>query len=203
MKELHTTPDHIFVVGMPRTGTNLVMNILNSLKQVHCVISPETFFAGGFMVQGGAQLIHQIGDMSVDNNVEMLVEAMYDQQIAGNYWYHLANGLLGVEREDLLDAILASDRSDQAIFEVLLRISPRVTETTIVGDKTPAHLFYVPQLLRWFPQAKIIHTFRDPRAIYVSQIKKSRDLGVRGMQVPWKPGSRIFNFNLLIYTLFG
>jgi hypothetical protein len=43
---------------------------------------------------------------------------------------------------------------------------------TVIGDKTPGHLYHVPQLMEWFPEAKIVHTFRDPRAILASEWKK-------------------------------
>ena len=43
----------------------------------------------------------------------------------------------------------------------------------IRGEKTPAHIYFVPTLLAWFPNAKIIHTFRDPRAIYISSKTKA------------------------------
>ncbi len=50
----------------------------------------------------------------------------------------------------------------------------------MLGEKTPTHYKYVPTLLEWYPEAKIIHTFRDPRAILVSQLKKMQKKEKRG-----------------------
>lgn len=41
----------------------------------------------------------------------------------------------------------------------------------MLGEKTPGNLFHVPTLLEWFPNAKIVHTIRDPRAVYVSETR--------------------------------
>jgi hypothetical protein len=49
-----------------------------------------------------------------------------------------------------------------------------MTDGLVLGEKTPSHFNYIPTLLDWFPNAKIIHTFRDPRAILVSELKKMR-----------------------------
>ena len=43
---------HIFIVGMPRSGTKLMMNILHNTQQVPIIISPETFFVGRFLGPG-------------------------------------------------------------------------------------------------------------------------------------------------------
>jgi hypothetical protein len=145
----------------------------------------------------------RIGSMNDAANVRQLVDAMFAEQFAGNYWKQLSDGRLGVEKEALTQAILASDRSERAIYEILLRIPKDVTDGSIAGDKTPTHIFHVPTLVDWFPNAKIIHTFRDPRAIYVSQAKKKRDKNVRGIAVPWKSNTTLFNFSLLMYTMAG
>jgi hypothetical protein len=71
-----------------------------------------------------------------------------------------------------LQALLASDRSERAIYTILLQVHAATGDHVILGDKTGPHLYHVPTLLRWFPDAKVIHTFRDPRAILASEHKK-------------------------------
>jgi hypothetical protein len=72
--------------------------------------------------------------------------------------------------------ILDSDRSDRAIYAAMLQADAEDTEDTILGDKSGPNLYRVPTLLEWFPNAKIIHTFRDPRAIMASELKKRHRL---------------------------
>jgi hypothetical protein len=40
-----------------------------------------------------------------------------------------------------------------------------------VGEKTPSHARYIPQLLDWFPNARILIMRRDPRAVMASKMK--------------------------------
>jgi hypothetical protein len=40
-----------------------------------------------------------------------------------------------------------------------------------VGEKTPSHVRYIPLLLDWFPDARILIMRRDPRAVMASKMK--------------------------------
>jgi hypothetical protein len=192
-------PKYIFVVGMPRTGTKLITNILANSKQVHCKLSPETFFMGHLIGSGVRHKIKKIGDMSKDENVHTLVDHMYSGRFAGTYWEQLRKGDLGFDRKTLLKAILNSNRSEKEIFEILMTIHPDVTDDTIVGEKTPGHLYHVPKLLEWFPQAKIIHTFRDPRAILASEWRKRMEASP-ATYIPFKQTSPFYSFSIVLHV---
>lgn len=169
------SPQYVFIVGLPRTGSKLMVNILENCHNKHCVITPENFFLGRFLRAGVRDKMKKIGDMNIDTNVQKFVDNIYAGKFtvfSGDHWSHFADGTLGVEKEVLTQRILESDRSDKAIYAILLQIHTQVTDNTIVGDKTGPHLYRVPTLLSWFPEAKIVHTFRDPRAVLASEHRK-------------------------------
>jgi hypothetical protein len=163
--------NYIFVVGLPRTGTKLLRNVLEKSSQ-NIYVCPETHFLGGLVTSGVLKHIRKMGDLSVDANVYALIDYMYSDQLNQTYWKLLKQGNLGVDRADLLRKILESDRSDKAIFRVLMEVPTEAANATILGERTPSHLYHVQTLLTWFPNAKIVHTFRDPRAILASHLKK-------------------------------
>jgi hypothetical protein len=164
--------NYIFIVGMPRTGTKLVADILQNSQHVDCKISPENFFMGHLIKPGIRHELKKYGDMSNDANVCRLVDDMYAGRFPGTYWELLRSGHLRVDKDMLLREVLNSDRSAKGIYEAMMKVHPDITEDTILGDKNPGHLYHVPALLDWFPQAKIIHTFRDSRAILASEWKR-------------------------------
>lgn len=168
---------YIFIVGLPRTGTKLVKNILQQSPDVCCRISAETWFFGDLLRFGIKSKIHQFGSMVNDRNVRKLVDYMYSGEFGRTYWNVLSKGGFA-DREWMLSKILASDRSDRSIYQIIMEC-PIAAETDVerakewvVGDKTPGHLYSVPEILAWFPDARIVHAFRDPRAILASEWRR-------------------------------
>jgi hypothetical protein len=175
--------DKVFIVGCGRTGSTLLREILNKSEQV--CISPETHFLRRFSRLGVKKELKNFGDLLDDGNVKKLVDYLYSKKVrALGAWGWLNKN---VDKQHFTQRLLGSDRSERAIFFLVMQAYTEVNkggsaDDLILGDKTPTHLYYVPTLLEWFPGAKIIHTFRDPRGIIVSKLKKV-EKGLEGPQV--------------------
>ncbi|HLF25783.1 MAG TPA: sulfotransferase [Anaerolineae bacterium] len=168
------TTENIFIVGCNRTGTSLLRRILN--RSPHICIARETHFLRRFSGVGLERRLKRFGDLSDDGNTERLVDFMFSGRSAGGsaYWQWLRQH---VDRRDFARRLLDTDRGERAIFRLLMQVYAEQHKggdpnRLILGEKTPSHYCYVPTLLEWFPNAKIIHTFRDPRAILMSTVKK-------------------------------
>lgn len=168
--------DTMFIVGCARTGSTLLRQILNRSENI--CIAPETHFLRRMSHVGLRKQITKIGDMTVDANVVKLVGFMYsDKTPTTGYWGWIKRN---IDANSFQNFLLETDRSDRAIFTLMLLLYTEkqkggVNEQLIIGEKTPTHLYYVPTLMEWFPNAKIIHTFRDPRGIFVSTLKRMQE----------------------------
>jgi hypothetical protein len=81
-----------------------------------------------------------------------------------------------VPRAELEGRLLAAERTERGLMTVFLRIyADGRGNRPIMGEKTPAHLAYVDTLLDWFPTARVVHMMRDPRAVYVSDLRRRRN----------------------------
>ncbi len=160
----------VFIVGLPRTGSTLTHRILNRSPLVR--LAGETHFLGTPTrfrgVEGYASRFARIGDMRTDEGLRSVVDAIY--RLKGKaFWSRFAQQ---VDRADFEEALRATDRSPRALFEIAMR--KFAAGRPIAGDKSPEHIFSVPTLMAWFPGALVVHTFRDPRAVYVSLRRKER-----------------------------
>ena len=166
---------HIFVVGLARTGTHLMQSVLNTSPAVR--IGPESLFLGGAPRFGGlrrrgvASLFPRDDRPLSDEEAREIVGRLVGSggRSAGrrDYWHGLARY---VEPEELMERFLATPRRARDLLDLALDIYARGRD--IGGDKTPSNLFAIPTLLEWFPDARVIHMLRDPRAVFASAIGK-------------------------------
>lgn len=159
-------PSHIFIVGSYRTGTSLLRRSLNCSKDVSLGYETHFFKHKHLTLRGYRDDFREAGDISTDAGVKAVVDYIYQIPRPG-FWGWFKES---VDRQEFLQRLLASDRTERTLFDLTLIFY--ANGKPIRGEKTPSHIYDVPTLLEWFPKAKIIHTFRDPRAIYVSNKKK-------------------------------
>jgi hypothetical protein len=83
------------------------------------------------------------------------------------------------EDQDYLKEIAQSIQNDNFIpssttntLSYLLKHWQNKNPNCMVGEKTPAHIYYAEQIFKEFPNAKFIITVRDPRGIALSEMVK-------------------------------
>jgi hypothetical protein len=197
---LKKIPQAIFIVGVSRSGTSLMRKILNASDKI--AIAWENHFLGHLIASEGARYkFRKFGDLLDDNNVRKLVDYIYSGEFRKSSKYRDVSAqwrwiVEKVDKEDFLQRILDSDRSEQALFAVMMRVFADSKAKPIMGEKTPAHVRYVPTILEWFPEGRIIHMVRDPRGIFVSELRRRK----KAETYPYKQLKR-FDFLFKLYIL--
>ncbi len=163
---------HLFIVGLPRTGSTLTRGMLNRSPEVG--ISGESRFLSeptrlGLTHRAGyAERFRRVGDLHTEAGLSRILDHIYGLRGKG-YWARLA---AATDRATFEAALRSSDRSDRALLGVAMEMF--AAGRRVRGDKTPYHVHHVPLLLDWYPNAKVVQTFRDPRAVYASLRHKER-----------------------------
>jgi hypothetical protein len=197
---LKKMPEAVFIVGVSRSGTSLMRKILNASDKI--AIAWENHFLGHLIASEGARYkFRKFGDLLDDNNVRKLVDSIYSGEFRKSSRYREASTQWGwiarkIDKQDFLQRILDSDRSEQALFRVMMRVFADSKGKPIMGEKTPAHVRYVPTILEWFPEGRIIHMVRDPRGIFVSELRRRK----KAETYPYRQLKR-FNFLFKLYIL--
>ena len=168
----HAAPvRHVFIVGLSRSGTTITRAVLD--KSALVGIGGESNFLEDPRILGlGARpgfrdKLATVGDMRTEIGMGRVLDYVYSQQHY-QYWVRLTSGLT---RETFAARLRASDRSDRALLDIAMEFFAK--GKVVRGDKTPHHIHSVPLLLKWFPDARIVHTLRDPRAVYASAHHKA------------------------------
>lgn len=141
----------LFLVGMPRSGTKLVRELLNQHSRVG--IAPiETQFLPRAIERLGPQPEFDDQDLSL---LRRIVED-------STFLWNLTNRGIEYDIAELLTGREIPDWTSCA-RRLILGALPEGHHLEVWGDKTPAYLAHIPLLHRTFPSARFIHLVRDPR----------------------------------------
>jgi hypothetical protein len=143
----------VFVVGAARSGTTPLQLALN--------MHPEL----GVYGETGAFFVHsRFGAVADEVNFRRLLE----------YWQVIVSGCCPyhdlLDNQELLGELAHASTYAHILNTIMGTIAAREGKNRW-GEKTPAHLFRLKEIRTAFPNARIIHIVRDPRAVVCSAIK--------------------------------
>jgi hypothetical protein len=147
----------LFVVGMPRSGTKLLRDLLNRHSEIS-IPEVETHFFPLFIKKYGIKLNF------TDENKRRLIEDFLNTSF---YWNEQQQGvIISGEFDNKLRCIT---NWEEFIFLILSYFGPKKdNENILYGDKTPGYINHLDLLKLICPQAKFIHIIRDPRDFCLS-----------------------------------
>jgi hypothetical protein len=150
-----------FIIGSERSGTTLLMVMLGNHRRL--AVPEVTWFYPRFRAY-----LHTYGALSEPQAFRTLVSEMI---------FGLKTPLLGLPLSPatIVDELIAQTKAPTfaEAFRVIIETYAQATGKPRWGEKTPHNLYYVPEILADFPDAKIVHLIRDGRDVAVEQIRSA------------------------------
>lgn len=140
----------IFIVGVGRSGTSLLQSILNAHSEI--AFMPETQFFRKYVASKKT--------MPTDLTA-------FKKTLEADTSFHRTS----IAPDDLLGQFKNNSFTSIQAYKTLLNTYLARKNKKIIGDKDPRNIDYLPKLYQHFPDAKIIHIYRDPRDVVLSKTK--------------------------------
>lgn len=151
----------VFIVGASRSGTTLLQISLNA--------HPDLSICGEFhFFDQICNFKRDIPSLAKKQDVDFFSSQLlkaYGMQFirdADTVVNYACNSLIRMQE---------SERSYESFFNELLNYYKIEKNAAFGGEKTPETVRYLDELLRLYPNAKIIHIIRDPRAVVASLLR--------------------------------
>lgn len=159
----------LFVVGMPRSGTKLLRDLLNRHPMIG-IPEAETEFLPDW-----SRRWPSFGDLSQHDAWAAFVE-----HTCGSAFFVYLREERGIAIDPAAWRLACPNFSLAGVFEGLCRLCGGGPAEGIWGDKSPSYLRHLDLVWSVWPDARVIHIVRDPRDQVQSAYKAWRKDRVRG-----------------------
>jgi len=148
----------IFIVGCRRSGTTLMLNILNHHPEIG-LFPGETHF-----LDRRVRKVNKFNKENQESITNILKKSVWEADVEGGKDIFLHN---------LIEKVFVThdgEMTPDIFLKLFLTYAAEAQQKKIWGEKTPTHMYHVKTIKKWFPEAKIIQLIRDPRAVTASHI---------------------------------
>lgn len=177
----------IFVTGASRSGTTLMCRILGNHSTV-LALNELHFF-------GELASIDTV-ERPADERRLATMAAMILARQARDLWVAGPTPDEEQRARELVAALPAESRTPAQLYAATVAALAADAGKRIGCEQTPRNIFYARRLLELYPQSRVVHMVRDPRAVLASQKNRWRMRQLGGKNVPWSEIVRLwFNYH--------
>ena len=163
----------IFVVGSSRSGTTMMGRILGNHSDIFTF--KELHFFGTIWTNSSNQ------NLNKEEQIDLLSRLFCIQERGiFNQNNHLD---FKIKSEKVLEVDTASPLQ---IYELFLESMSKENSSLISCEQTPKNLYYLEEILNFFPDAKVINLVRDQRDVLLSQKNKWKRRFLGATSIPLK-----------------
>ncbi|MYB65432.1 sulfotransferase [Candidatus Poribacteria bacterium] len=170
----------LFVVGNSRSGTTMMGRILGNHDDVFTF--GELHFFGQLWSPASST------KLNISEAIELAAKLFCIQR--EGYRTHGGHQRFLEEARQFCQNITSYPISPVILFSEFLRFEASLNGNSIPCDQTPRNVFYIDEILKYYPQVKIINMIRDPRDVLLSQKRKWKRRFLGGTNLPIKESFR-------------
>lgn len=159
----------VFIIGGSRTGSEMLKTMLSASPELDFVDELFLFCPRWLHPDLNGLIERRLGPLRDDMDRGALADLLFSGQPYGWVWSRAAEKF---DREVLERELAASPLDMRLIFDALMAAHAARSGKTGRGAKFPMHYSQSARLLQWYPDCRLVHTTRDPRAVYASQANK-------------------------------
>jgi len=164
MKSILNKP--IFIIGLHRTGSTFLKNILNNSLEV-AMATDEMDISNPWK----RTFENQFKKLKTNSENQLpfrVIDLIYKKNIYGTFWFDYRK--LNIPPKIIYQKFCESNRTLQDLTSIMLEEYRELEQKKRVGVKYPLHFSRSYLLKDWFPDSKLIFLYRDARAICASKL---------------------------------
>lgn len=158
-----------FIIGGSRTGSEMLKTMLSASPDLDFVDELFLFCPRWLHRDLASNIRAEVGDLSGLGAVDRVLELLFSGKPYGWVWGVAEEQF---DRQRLRELLVQQPVSMRSIFDALMVAHAERRGKSGRGAKFPMHYSRSHQLITWYPDCRLLHTVRDPRAVYASQANK-------------------------------
>lgn len=168
----------IFIVGCPRSGTTLLLRILNQHSKIQ-LTGESNFLTAIWGDRRIFDTFQRLGSNFLLSNLQYFFDTNIQSFADGYHGFNYSPWINELEFSDWMNEFKHNKiKSYSKLYISFMKIIAQKRNKPIFGDKVTWYFRYVYTLLSLYPEAKIINVIRDGRAVVSSMLHRTVPSGI-------------------------